>query len=130
MTSVSRAKKAYDRAVEAEAKIRTRRKSALLSLIEACAHSTVLEGDYKPSNFLSSMPPFRVCTLCGLAEEGWGCGYSLLQDRSDRSVEATHRDTARKKVVVFLDNNTSFNVSRGRKSIGEAVHEEGDSHGS
>lgn len=49
--------------------------------LKKCRHprAYVLEGEYEPAGtFGSADAPFRVCTLCGYAEEGWGCGYWKL----------------------------------------------------
>jgi hypothetical protein len=46
--------------------------------ITQCKHTTVGEAPYKPNNHLRSLPPFRVCMSCGLTEEGWSCGYIVL----------------------------------------------------
>lgn len=42
------------------------------TLIAACPHKReyIIEA--------RRTPPYRVCMYCGYAEEGWGCGYSLL----------------------------------------------------
>jgi hypothetical protein len=53
---------------------------ALLEQIqEVCPHpvESLLEAPYQ-SYCESVSPPFRVCRLCGYAEEGWGCGYQKL----------------------------------------------------
>ena len=47
-------------------------------LMTKCPHpfEAVREGSYSAS--YSTTPPMRVCTDCGYAEEGWGCGYWKL----------------------------------------------------
>ena len=35
-------------------------------------------------------PPWRVCRVCGLTEEGWGCGYKVLAGDSDE-ITSIHR---------------------------------------
>lgn len=53
--------------------------------IDKCVHpiSHIVEGEYSPDDYGwgSADPPFRVCTICGYAEEGWGCGYWKLAPR-------------------------------------------------
>ena len=51
--------------------------------IGRCTHPVehIIEGNYIPDNSWGgghATPPFRVCTICGYAEEGWGCGYYKL----------------------------------------------------
>lgn len=46
-----------------------------------CLHpiEEIVEGKYIPENDFGTIhAPFRVCKSCGLAEEGWGCGYQIL----------------------------------------------------
>ena len=52
----------------------------------ACPHREVVEADYWPSDYGHSMPPFRVCVVCGFSEEGWGCGYQILASEVARAV--------------------------------------------
>ena len=49
-------------------------------LQEACAHEAIIESDYFV--IMGTFPPRRMCTICGLEEEGWGCGYKHLGDDS------------------------------------------------
>lgn len=51
-----------------------------------CAHRQLGECDYHPSEYFSALPPIRVCLTCGLSEEGWGCGYSILTNPSQRKI--------------------------------------------
>lgn len=46
---------------------------------KACKHDEIAECEYEPMEFVSSMPPCRVCLNCGLSEDGWGCGYLVLK---------------------------------------------------
>jgi hypothetical protein len=119
--SITKLKTAYTRAKAAETKAKLRAKASLLSLIETCPHADVLEGEYRPSDYGLSSPPFRVCTTCGLAEEGWGCGYTLLASNATRSVTEAKREHARKSIVVFLNNDTAYGVSRGRNKLSEVM---------
>lgn len=114
-------KAAYERNQRAVHRAKLKVKDSLLALIEACPHDNVLEGDYREGYLGTSQPPFRVCTTCGLAEEGWGCGYTLLPNAPARSVVETRRETARKGVNVFLENGTAFDISRGRKKLSEVL---------
>ena len=67
-------------------------------IMVCCPHEKVVEGDYVPRDYSDSSPCFRVCTVCGYAEEGWGAGYWKLQ-HSSANVTA---DTARRYVRKFV----------------------------
>jgi len=51
---------------------------SLAVLQKQCKHEVVIEADYIPSDVSSSTPPKRMCLVCSLEEEGWGCGYDKL----------------------------------------------------
>ena len=53
-------------------------------------HDMLRECSYVPHSYLRSMPPMRVCTICGAWEEGWGCGYETL--KSEKTVPVIPRD--------------------------------------
>jgi hypothetical protein len=53
--------------------------AALAAFQKACPHECVLETPMRDGYF-TTHPPMRVCVTCGWAEEGWGCGYGLLED--------------------------------------------------
>lgn len=56
-----------------------------------CQHDgLILEAD-RPYD-----PPYRVCTRCGYAEEGWHCGYWKLDDRKE--IRKVSRDDAGKYI--------------------------------
>lgn len=65
------------------------------ALKKACRHprAAILEGRYASGSF--AFPPFRVCTECGYAEEGWGCGYWKL---GKSNVPEVSRDEAMRHV--------------------------------
>jgi hypothetical protein len=46
-----------------------------------CAHAHTLEARTGSAAFER---PFRVCVDCGLAEEGWSCGYQILRGEPER----------------------------------------------
>lgn len=78
---VSALRKRYDKSVARAQAASVAVKVALAELQTACAHplSEVVEGEYRPDPWgNNSTPPFRVCKLCGYAEEGWHCGYWKL----------------------------------------------------
>ncbi len=65
--------------------------SLLLNKIKTeCVHppKLIYEVPYKPHGSCdwdgeASDPPYRVCRVCGVREEGWGCGYKILATKSD-----------------------------------------------
>jgi len=57
--------------------LKDERQQIIKDMQETCDHPIefVIEGEYKEGFDIGyADPPFRVCRLCGLAEEGWGCG--------------------------------------------------------
>lgn len=58
-------------------------------VVSRCKHRDIAECDYMSGDW-SSLPPARVCLKCGVAEEGWGSRYRVLETenllkRIDRS---------------------------------------------
>jgi len=52
-----------------------------LEVQENCAHEECYECEYEESKFHGrAKPPCRICLECRLIEEGWGCGYKLLEN--------------------------------------------------
>ena len=47
-------------------------------LQKQCKHPVIIETDYVPNDYGAAMPPLRICVVCALEEEGWGCGYQEL----------------------------------------------------
>lgn len=72
----------------------------ILALQAKCPHPAeeIFEVPYEGEYFV--LRPFRVCTLCGLGEEGWGCGYFKL-DTSKKVYEVKNRETAMSQVLKF-----------------------------
>ena len=61
-------------AINAEqAQLREEKEILTKGLQEQCTHEVVIE--------LDSTPPHRLCLMCGVEEEGWGCGYKRLNER-------------------------------------------------
>ena len=59
--------------------IQDKREQLIRDAMLNCKHpiEEVIEGDYESTMF-STWAPFRVCKICGYAEEGWGSGYTRL----------------------------------------------------
>lgn len=49
-------------------------------LQKECAHEAIIESGY--FHIVGTFPPRRMCVICGLEENGWGCGYQVLDDDS------------------------------------------------
>lgn len=55
-------------------------------------HEFLRECEYKKCDYVPSFPPMRVCLICGTWEEGWGCGYQTLVNRSKKAVPIIPRE--------------------------------------
>ena len=75
---------------------------------DSCLHLEVyiVEGRYT-----DYARPFRVCRMCGYAEEGWGSGYWKLKTKDE--VPELGRDAAWKFVRRFLDQGEQSRLRRG-----------------
>ena len=83
--------------------------SALIGLQSSCEHQKIIEGEYERGVF-GTTPPFRVCGNCGYAEEGWGCGYTML---NARDVDEMQRVEARSNVRgIIFPNEVHFDIRR------------------
>ena len=83
MNSARENVEAFDRQVE---HLRKRRGEYIQLSQEACPHPLceIVEGRYKTAGLVfGAQAPFRVCRLCGYAEEGWYCGYWKLNSERD-----------------------------------------------
>jgi hypothetical protein len=86
----------------------------------SCPHEKVVEGDYFPCSYSSTLPPFRVCTVCGYAEEGWGCGYSFLDNYKE--LEKTDRPNALAYLKGrIIPNSEHSEVKFGRKELRDVL---------
>lgn len=80
--------------------LRKQRDETIIRLQEECPHpvNALREAEYSPeTHFVYASPPFRVCTECGYAEDGWGCGYWKLA--SNEEIPQMSRDTLFRKYV-------------------------------
>lgn len=103
----------YEQALEEYNTAKEVLRQVTIDRIMQCEHSEVFESAYTPSSWGSATPPYRVCRDCGFAEEGWGCGYSILQG----AASPAERDAAGKMRVtqVFLNDEVFDAVSlKGR----------------
>lgn len=75
------------------------RKEIIAEIQAQCQHpiDALIEGQYQ-STYYSTTPPFRVCKLCGYAEEGWYCGYWKLQGND---IPQLPNEVAHKLVLKF-----------------------------
>lgn len=91
-------------------KLKDRRDARLASLQSKCKHKSIYEGEYKEQVYFDSLPTFRVCSDCGYAEEGWGCGYYLLNGEAIQ----VKRDFAQKHVLKWNSQTEMNNKRFGR----------------
>lgn len=56
-------------------KLQRQRNNLIVERIAKCSHPKNHVYEHR----LIDSPPDRVCTKCGLSEQGWGCGYLLLE---------------------------------------------------
>ena len=78
-----------------------------LELMYICKHpkDKIVGYKYKDYSYLGALSPYRVCSECGLAEEGWGCGYKILQpDCYDIETESRDSDNRIRHVEYFSQN--------------------------
>lgn len=71
--------------------LKEQRSINLKVLRSACPHEKVEEYAYVPHPSGEPSPPLRVCEYCGVAERGWGVGYTLLKDADGRVVTQVSR---------------------------------------
>lgn len=79
-----------DKQIEA---LKAKRKKQLQKTHTTCKHpiDEVVDGKYRDGYF-GATPPFRVCKLCGYAEEGWNCGYWKLHKNKYDIPQLDHDD--------------------------------------
>ena len=91
----------------------------------SCTHPNIVEGAYKPEGILfgRTEAPFRVCTCCGYAEQGWHCGYSFLnQKKGQEAILTVTREAALKYVRGrIIPNEEHSDVRHGRKILEDVL---------
>lgn len=95
-------------------KLKRQREKTLMSFQARCKHPVdeIVEVAYRDGYF-GCMPPFRVCKKCGLAEQGWGCGYWKLETREE--VATISEDKARSQYVLKFYSQDDMNKLRFRR---------------
>lgn len=63
---------------------RARKARAILQFV--CPHEHVIGSKHSEGAAGSVWTPFRVCTLCGFAEESWSCGNQILSRKPERDL--------------------------------------------
>ncbi|MBU1091658.1 hypothetical protein KKA27_02255 [Patescibacteria group bacterium] len=59
------------------------------TLTENCPHEVVIETNYISYEALGyTRSPQRRCLICGIVEDGWGCGYRKLKKRPIKVVSS------------------------------------------
>jgi len=93
--------------------LKERRETELLAMQTECDHpeDQILEAAYTPAgSFGYATPPFRVCKLCGYAEEGWNCGYWKLKTREE--IPTISRQKADRDYVLKFYSQDTLNERR------------------
>ena len=87
--------------------LQNKRETVLLNMQAACKHPAddILEVPYEQDSLGGSYHtrPFRVCKLCGLAEQGWGCGYWKLKAFGEEIPRISREKARRDYVLKFYD---------------------------
>lgn len=65
--------------------MKSQKEKLLKELQKKCGHEIIVEKPY--STVFGINPPRRICVICSLEEEGWGCGYDKLQKKPSKIVE-------------------------------------------
>lgn len=60
--------------------LKVRHTQAVQELQCACSHKHVAECPYVSNEYLSSLPPMKICMDCFMTEDGWGPSYQVLRD--------------------------------------------------
>lgn len=60
------------------ARLEARRKDAVKQRQKDCGHERLAECSYRPSDYGSSTPEWRICLDCRMTEVGWGPGFRVL----------------------------------------------------
>jgi hypothetical protein len=83
--------------------LKKKRKALISHRHKSCKHpiSQIIQGKWRDNEWLHPDPEFRVCKICGYAEEGWGCGFWNLAP-NNYNIPEVSREEARKHVLVFL----------------------------
>lgn len=112
--------KAAIEALDAEiVALEAKRRALLIEFQCTCSHREIVERDYVPSEYGSAQPPARVCTACGLAENGWHCGYKLLSFGDEEYVKKA-RVVSQKEFAAYqrgrIHNNGDFVRPRDKRA--------------
>jgi hypothetical protein len=90
------------------------RKQRIAEIQDSCTHpfEYIREGMWREgSSGYSSIPEFRVCTLCGYSEEGWGCGFWKLAYHG-QEIPKLSRESAIKFVKDGIQRQDEMNKKR------------------
>jgi len=85
-----------------------------------CRHRHLVECDYESHTFLASLPPQRACTLCGLSEEGWGCGYQVLKGNTSG---VTRSALYRIRLGLLIGDKEKTHLIRKEKTVADLLDE-------
>lgn len=106
---------------ERYAQARKRYKDILKQTQKSCPHDYVyLREHYKIANWLDAHSPVRVCARCGLAEQGWGCGYLVL-GKGQVIGKITCKEEARLSYGANILEHHKSAILRREKTIGQVI---------
>jgi len=91
--------RAHNRVAQEEEKRRT----TCIEEILKCDHSDIAEANARYDAWGGADPEFRICLKCGLGEEGWGIGYSLLESEEVKNIS---RENAWKIYTAYINDDS------------------------
>lgn len=95
--------------------LQERRQQLLDQAHELCSHpiEQVRQAPPWQGIFGFADPPFRVCLVCGLAEEGWRKGYDKLYPNVFSGILGIERGEARQFVRTYRPKSETWERRRG-----------------
>jgi hypothetical protein len=76
----------YQKLDQEEDRIIQLKKEKLKELQDTCNHLFIAEAPYISGDYIISTPPRRICEICGIEENGWGCGHKILITQRPRNI--------------------------------------------
>lgn len=96
--------------------LQSKKTDFIKEMMDKCPHpiEQIVEGQFQPEGIITSAKPsFRVCRLCGYAEEGWGYYYKLAPG-SYNGIPHLSREEAWKLVVKFHSRSQLYEMQRSK----------------
>lgn len=75
-------------------KLKKEKVELIKATVVECKHpiEAIYEKPVKNNGFLGVDRPWLICSLCGLTEEGWGCGYKELRHAEYKNLKIIDYD--------------------------------------